>query len=205
MGIFKRKRTDDEIVKIAQAFSILGYDSNNTGYFIIDNDEEQIIRDFRQEYNIDIGFFQIWEKIFRYSVANVALREFLFLQDKKLKQRILEILRIPETLIIIYGFNETLQNQELDYLRDLIQMGFALFIDKITAQKAKLLFAKSGKLFDKAGVLAHKFMFLVSNMECKEITGKHMGIHMRLSMIISNNLMTFPDAINEFKKNLNLK
>jgi len=205
MGIFNRQRTDDEIVKIAQSFSILGYDSNNTGYFIIDNDEEQVIRDFRQKYNISIDDFQIWEKILGYSVANVALREFLLLQDKRLKQNILEILRIPETLIKIYGFDKILEDQELDYLIHRIKMGFALFIDEITTRKTQLLFAKAAELFDKTGVLAHKFMFLVSGMKCKEIKDDEFGILMRLSMIISNDLMTYPEAINEFKEHLNLK
>ena len=86
MWLDKKKKKQKEIAKIAQAFAVLGYDAEGKGYFIIDNDEEEVVRKFREKYQIGIEAFRFGEQIFMYAVAHLALQAFLSLEEKELKQ-----------------------------------------------------------------------------------------------------------------------
>lgn len=194
----------EDITYIAQAFSVIGYNSSGDSLFMIDNRSKEDIEMFLDIFDIESEWYFMWENIFRYVMALHALKIFLHLKDKELKFNISMLLRHTDAYIRIYGMDEEMSEKELSNVRIVLEGAFKHFFDDMRITKKDMKNKKSiRKVAEK---LAYEFMRIITHQKWEDIEDPlEFTVHDWLSICITNDFLTFPEAIEKTKKILNLK
>jgi len=194
----------EDIIYIAQAFSVIGYNSSGDSLFMIDNLSKEDIKMFLDVFDVESEWYFMWENIFRYVIALHALKICLHLKDKELKLNISMLLRHPDAYIRMYGMDEKMSEEELSNVRIVLEGAFKHFFDDMKITKKDMKNKKNiRKVSEK---LAYKFMKVITRQKWDDIEDTlEFTVHDWLSIYITNNFLTFPESIEKTKKILNLK